>query len=44
MTDFMAALPVDLICAIEAPWLAEPDLLKRATAVLAASKAVDRAG
>lgn len=41
LADFMAALPADLICAIEVPWLAEPDLLKRATRALEAGKAVD---
>ena len=43
LVDFMAALPQDLICAIEVPRLDEPDLVARAKRMLAAGRAVDQA-
>ena len=41
LEDYMAALPASLMCTIEAPYLAEPDLLQRATKALQAGKAID---
>ena len=40
---FMAALPEAMTCAIEAPFLAEQDLLARAKRGLAAGRAADAA-
>jgi sugar phosphate isomerase/epimerase len=42
LTGYMAALPPELMCAIEVPLPAEKDLLRRATMALEAGKAVDR--